>query len=50
MLCTSGFVDDFRFNDYTHVLSISISTVPITTFTGDDFFTPKFKMAPENRK
>jgi len=28
---------------------VSFSTVPMLTFT-DDFFTPKFKKAPENRK
>jgi len=28
---------------------VSFSTVPMLNFSGD-FFTPKFKMAPENRK
>ena len=33
-----------------HMFSmVSFSAVPTPTFTGD-FFSPKFKMAPENRK
>jgi len=36
-------------NIITMFLTGSFSTVPMPTFTGDSF-TPKFKMAPKNRK